>query len=40
VLTDGKRLEIACFVACPSGVDAGMSVRAQAPDEQQNQEKK
>src|SRR6266478_5129298 len=40
VLTDGTRLEIACFVACPSRVDAGMSVRAQAPDEQQNQEKK
>ena len=40
VLTDGKRLEIACFVACPSRVDAGMSVRAQAPDEHQNQEKK
>jgi competence protein ComEC len=42
VLTDGERLEITCFVACPTGTDARMSVQVQvqAPDKQQNQEKK
>jgi competence protein ComEC len=39
VLTDGSRLEITCFVACPFAANAGASVQAQAPDNQQNNEK-
>ena len=40
VLTDGARLEITCFVACPGGANATTSVRAETPDRQQDQEKK
>jgi competence protein ComEC len=40
VLTDGARLEVTCFVACPNAANAGASVQAKAPDHQQNQEKK
>jgi competence protein ComEC len=40
VLTDGARLEITCFVACPGAANAGASMQVQAPDHQQNQEKK
>jgi competence protein ComEC len=32
VLTDGTRLEITCFVACPSAANAAASVRAETPD--------
>jgi competence protein ComEC len=39
LLTDGSRLEITCFVACPLAANAGASVQAQAPDNQQNNEK-
>ncbi len=39
VLTDGERLEITCFVACPSAAKAGTSMQAQAPDHQQSQKK-
>jgi competence protein ComEC len=39
VQTDGSRLEITCFVACPLAANAGASVQAQAPDNQQNNEK-
>src|ERR1700687_1265719 len=39
VLTDGERLEITCFVACPGLTNATASVRAEAPDHKQNQEK-
>jgi len=40
VVTDGSRLEITCFVACPGATNAGASMQAKAPDQQQNQEKK
>jgi competence protein ComEC len=40
VLTDGARLEITCFVACPGLPFATASVRAETPDRQQDQEKK
>jgi competence protein ComEC len=40
VLTDGARLEIKCFVACPSAANAAASVRAELPDHNQDQEKK
>jgi competence protein ComEC len=40
VLTDGARLEITCFVACPGAANAAASVRAEAPDHQQDKEKK
>jgi competence protein ComEC len=40
VLTDGARLEITCFVACPDAANAPASLRAEAPDHQQDQEKK
>lgn len=40
VLTDGARLEITCFVACPAATNADASMQAKAPDQQQNQEKK
>src|SRR5260370_11008482 len=41
VLTDGTRLEITCFVACPNVINAELSVRgqAQARNKEQNQEK-
>lgn len=38
VLTDGKRLEITCFVACPSAGRAA-SMLAKIPDKNQNAEK-
>jgi competence protein ComEC len=40
VLTDGARLEITCFVACPGAANTAASVRADAPDHNQDQEKK
>jgi competence protein ComEC len=40
VLTDGERLEITCFVACPGVANAIASVRAEAPDHKQDQKKK
>ena len=36
VLTDGARLEITCFVACPSAQNAAASVQAEAPDHKQD----
>jgi beta-lactamase superfamily II metal-dependent hydrolase len=39
VVTDGERLEITYFVACPGAAKAGTSMQAQAPDRQQNQKK-
>ncbi len=40
VLADGTRLEITCFVACPSAANAAASVRAEAPNHEQDKEKK
>src|SRR5882762_8694855 len=40
VLTDGERLEVTCFVACPGVANAIASVRAEAPDHKQDQKKK
>jgi competence protein ComEC len=40
VLTDGARLEITCFVACPGVANAAASAQAEAPDHQQDREKK
>jgi len=36
VLTDGARLEITCFVACPGVANAAASALAKAPDHQQD----
>lgn len=38
VLTDGKQLEISCFVACPEKSGKPASVRTQPPDQQQHTE--
>jgi competence protein ComEC len=40
MLTDGTRLEITCFVACPSAAGATASIGANAPNYQQDKEKK
>jgi competence protein ComEC len=40
MLTDGTRLEITCFVACPSAEGATASIGANAPNYQQDKEKK
>jgi competence protein ComEC len=40
ILTDGRRLEISCFVACPETVAEPELVRTQAPENQQEGEKK
>jgi competence protein ComEC len=40
VLTDGARLEITCFVACPVVGNAASLVQAETPDHQQDKEKK
>src|SRR6266571_1595954 len=40
VLANGTRLEITCFVACPSAANAAASVRAEAPNHEQDKEKK
>jgi competence protein ComEC len=40
VLTDGARLEITCFVACPGVANAAASAQAEAPDHQQDQKKR
>lgn len=40
VLTDGTRLEITCFVACPDREDVAASVRADGPNHKQQNEKK
>ncbi|HTQ59907.1 MAG TPA: DNA internalization-related competence protein ComEC/Rec2 [Candidatus Solibacter sp.] len=37
VLTDGKHLEISCFMACPEKSGNATSVRPQPPEQQQNQ---
>jgi competence protein ComEC len=36
VLTDGERLEITCFVACPSATIAAASLRAEVPSQKQD----
>jgi hypothetical protein len=38
VLTDGKQLEISCFVACPEKTAGAASAHAQPPDQQQRHE--
>src|SRR6266581_6325471 len=40
VLTDGARLEITCFFACPGAASVAASMRADAPNYQQDKEKK
>lgn len=40
VLTDGKRLEITGFVACPDEARVAASVRADGPNHQQDNEQK
>jgi competence protein ComEC len=40
VLTDVARLEITCFVSCRNASGSRVSAQAQAPNQQQNQEKK
>src|SRR5204862_2356881 len=40
VMTDGRQLEISCFVACPNGGNAAASVQGEAPDRKQDYEKK
>jgi competence protein ComEC len=40
VLTDGVRLEISCFVACPYAANAVASTRAEIPDRHQNNKNK
>ena len=39
VLTDGERLEITCFMACPGAAKERTSMQAQSPDHQQGQKK-
>jgi len=39
VLTDGTRLEITCFVACPATTKAAVLVHGEAPPQQQNEKK-
>ena len=39
ILTEGARLEITCFVACPDARGAASSMQADAPNHQQNDEK-
>jgi competence protein ComEC len=34
--TDGARLEITCFVACPGAANVAVSVQAKAPDHKQD----
>ena len=36
VMTDGRQLEISCFVACPNGGNAAASVQGKAPDRKQD----
>jgi competence protein ComEC len=38
VLTDGKRLEITCFIACPETMRASVSGQAQTPNHEQKDE--
>jgi competence protein ComEC len=40
VLTDGARLEITCFVACPLATNTAPSVQAETPNHKQGGEKK
>ena len=40
VLTDGTRLEISCFVACPGAAGAAESMQAETPNHQQGKQKK
>jgi len=39
VLTDGTRLEITCFVACPATTKAAVLIHGEAPPQQQNEKK-
>jgi len=39
VLTDGYRLEIKCFVACPEGANAPRSANAHLPNQEQDRKK-
>ncbi len=36
LVTDGRQLEISCFVACPNARNAAASVQAKAPDRNQD----
>ena len=36
VMTDGRQLEISCFVACTNGGNAAASVQGKAPDRKQD----
>jgi competence protein ComEC len=36
VLTDGKTLEVSCFVACPEKTGSGASAKAQPPDQEKH----
>jgi competence protein ComEC len=38
VLTDGKQLEISCFVSCPEEIAGAASVRPEPPDQHQHRE--
>jgi hypothetical protein len=38
IVTDGDRLEISCFVACPEVSTATTSKRAEAPNQNQNKQ--
>src|SRR5438552_5101016 len=40
VMTDGRQLEISCFVACPNGGNAAASVQGKAPNRKKDKEKK
>jgi competence protein ComEC len=39
VLTDGTRLEIACFAGCPDVASAATSIKVEKPNRKQNREK-
>jgi competence protein ComEC len=38
ILTDGKQLEISCFVACPEKIAGAASAQSQPPDKQQHRQ--
>ncbi len=38
ILTDGEKLDISCFVACPDTAPVTASRRAETPDQQQNRQ--
>jgi beta-lactamase superfamily II metal-dependent hydrolase len=39
VLTDGKGLEVSCYVACPDGTHTAASMQVDAPDHKQSSKK-